>query len=292
VYVHYSYYGGLLAGMLKHLVPNFKVYYWNCGELWRYLRPLRPFIPSLAYKLRSEWPLRATLKLADHLVTGSPRMADGYSRWYGIPRHKIVVIPNYIDLDFWTPVEQEASGSSRLRVLFVHRLSERKGARALPEIFESIARQVPDVDFLVVGDGPERVSLEGRCRELGIDARFFGWIANSELLERYRTADLLVVPSLEEGFPRVLLEAMATGCPFVATAVGAVPDVITSDLELAMVPRGDWHAFSERAVAILLSLATRERLRRAGLQRVQRFDLKRVVPDYVAMFRGGQPSSW
>lgn len=87
---------------------------------------------------------------------------------------------------------------------------------------------LPGVQLLICGVGPMRAKLELRAQRLGIGdrVRFLGQVAHEDLNRYYSCADILVLASSREGWPNVLLEAMACGTPVVATAAGAVPDFI------------------------------------------------------------------
>src|SRR5439155_6345038 len=88
----------------------------------------------------------------------------------------------------------------------------------------------PETTLLLVGDGPERSHLESLARDVGVAqrVRFVGSVAQSDLPRYYSAADALVLASRREGWPNVLLEAMACGTPVIAARVGGTPEVVTS----------------------------------------------------------------
>jgi len=115
------------------------------------------------------------------------------------------------------------------KLLYVGRLVPVKGLRYLLQAVKLLSDKGIDVELEVMGDGYHRAALEVATKELGLEERvhFLGRIAfGSKLFEVYRRADIFVLPSLSEGIPKTLLEAMASGLPIVATRVGGVPDVI------------------------------------------------------------------
>lgn len=120
-------------------------------------------------------------------------------------------------------------------MLFVHRLSYRKGVRLLAPLLGAVRSAVespaggPRVRLVIAGDGPERPRLERESTSLALAGRMqlLGAVPNCDLPELYAAADCLVMPSYEEGFPRVLLEAMAT--PVVTTDAGGSADVVGAD---------------------------------------------------------------
>ena len=100
---------------------------------------------------------------------------------------------------------------------------------------------VPDVSLLVAGDGPDRVQLERRAHELGVDgrARFLGAVSRDGVLRLFRAADAAVLSSAWENLPHTVLEALAVGTPVIATAVGGVPEVVRDGENGLLVPPND-----------------------------------------------------
>ncbi len=132
-----------------------------------------------------------------------------------------------------------------------------------------VARQVPDVDFLVVGEGAERAALEALARQLGLAprVRFLG--LRHDVPALMRASDVLTLTSVYEGFPNVLLEAMASGAVAVATAVdGAVEVVVPEETGLLVPPRAP-EAVAAAVQRVLGDPVLAERLARAARRRVE-----------------------
>jgi glycosyltransferase involved in cell wall biosynthesis len=100
---------------------------------------------------------------------------------------------------------------------------------------------VVDVSLVVAGDGPEREALERRTAELGLAARvgFLGSVPRERVLRLFRAADASLLPSAWENFPHTVVEALAVGCPVIATAVGGVPEVVRDGENGLLVPPRD-----------------------------------------------------
>jgi glycosyltransferase involved in cell wall biosynthesis len=230
--------------------------------------------------------------MIDYLVTGTPIMAKYYSQNFGIGMEKIKVVPNSINLARFQPLngehrielmeELDISDSSKV-VLFVHWLSERKGTHYLPEIIKKVVGKIPNVVFVVVGDGPCRDKLIQKINEVGVGeyTRITGGVPNAKIPQYYGLADLFIMPSTDEGFPRVLLEAMAMGVPFVANDVGGVKDILTERQLEFITPIGDVDAFSQRVVDILNNDKLRNNLKAEGFAKVTEFD-KHAVAEMFA----------
>jgi glycosyltransferase involved in cell wall biosynthesis len=105
---------------------------------------------------------------------------------------------------------------------------------------------VPGVTLVIAGDGPERAALGRQARELGLETRvrFPGSLSREQVLRLFRAADASVLSSAWENFPHTVVEALAVGCPVIATAVGGVPEVVRDGENGLLVPPGDASALA------------------------------------------------
>jgi glycosyltransferase involved in cell wall biosynthesis len=141
------------------------------------------------------------------------------------PKANLVVVPNTVDTTAFEPPGERPGGGRRL--LNVAALAQKKGHRFLLEALTGL----PDARLDIVGDGELRGELEGQVDRLGLAGRvtFLGEQPKEEVARLMRAADLFVLPSLAENLPVVLIEAMASGLPAVATRVGGVPELLEHD---------------------------------------------------------------
>ncbi|WP_243062402.1 glycosyltransferase [Humibacter sp. RRB41] len=185
-------------------------------------------------------------------------------------------IPLGVDVGMFAPADREAPGDVKV-IGYVGRFEEHKGIDVL---LRAIVAH-PEWRLHLTGDGPQRDHLEQLARSLGISDRveFLGFARGTELADRYRELDVLAVPSLPrsnwlEQFCRVAVEAMASGVPVVASASGAIPDVV-GDAGL-LVPPGEPGEL-EHAIGDALELNRWAELRTRGLERSQRFTWQNVA---------------
>jgi teichuronic acid biosynthesis glycosyltransferase TuaC len=150
----------------------------------------------------------------------------------GMSASKILVMANGVDLDLFRLQDQRSARSALgwpggPTLLSVGNLVENKGQKVAIEAL----RLLPAFRLVVVGEGPDRESLEKLVVENKLSARvvFLGRVDHNQLQACYCAADILLLPSSREGWPNVLLEAMACGTPVVANRVGGVPEIVTSD---------------------------------------------------------------
>ena len=141
--------------------------------------------------------------------------------------HKLEVTPLGIDLSSWE-LAPFRDNPSPFELISVGRLVEIKGYPLLLKAVAGLLREGRNVRLTLVGDGPDRGSLEEQARKLGIADRvlFVGWKSQAELGELYRGSDVGVLSSFAEGVPVVLMEAMATGVPCVAPRINGIPELI------------------------------------------------------------------
>jgi glycosyltransferase involved in cell wall biosynthesis len=211
---------------------------------------------------------RLAHRLATHVVAVSERVADS-SVALGVPRARVTVIPNGVD------VERFAADGNRAPDLglrpgvpvigSVGCLAPRKDQRMLLDALARLASEGRDFEVLLIGDGSERAALETHARGLGLEPRvhFLGERPDVErLLPRM---DVFVLSSREEGIPNALLEAMAAGRPAVATAVGGTPEVLEDGRTGWLVPSGDAAALAAVLTRVLADPA--EAVRRAQAAR-------------------------
>jgi glycosyltransferase involved in cell wall biosynthesis len=167
---------------------------------------------------------------ADGLITVSAALRQPLVE-LGIAPERIAVLRNGVDLvRFRPPADRAAAraalGLARPTLVSVGHLIERKGHH---RVIAALA-ELPDVDLLVVGDGPEASALRGAAQHHGVAGRvrFLGALPHDALPDVYGAADALVLASSREGWANVLLEAMACGTPVVATPIWGTPEVVTT----------------------------------------------------------------
>ncbi len=157
-----------------------------------------------------------------------------------------------------------------LRLLAVGRLEREKGHSLLLEAVAELGRDGVEVDLEVVGGGSERERLIARAEELGIGEQvtFAGTAGQDRIHEHYAAADLFCLPSLGEGVPVVLMEAMAMGVAVVATRVGGVPELVEDGTSGRLVSPGSSKELAAAIADLAGDPALRERMAALGRERV------------------------
>ncbi len=220
---------------------------------------------------------RALDRVTDAYLVNCEAIAAWQVERKRLPREKIEVIPNGIDLGrlpLFALDRRGARSAAGLRrdrrlVAGVGRLDAQKDFPTFLRAAAMIAAEFPDVDFLVVGEGGERAALEALARRLGLGARVVFTGLRHDVPRLLAAVDVLALTSLYEGFPNVLLEAMATGAVAVATDVGGCRELVTSGETGLLVPPRAPAAVAAAVGRVLRDPALARRLATAARQRVE-----------------------
>jgi len=176
------------------------------------------------------------LRSASAVLVLSERIADRLVAC-GVPRSRVRVSPLGIELNGFTGPRPPASTQRGRRIVYAGRLVREKGVQELIAAFGTLA--TPGAGLIIVGDGPDRATLEAAARRVasGHRIRFVGAVPHDRIRAFLQQADVVVLPSWYEERGRVLLEAMAVGTPVVATRTGGVP--VREGLNGLLVPPRD-----------------------------------------------------
>jgi glycosyltransferase involved in cell wall biosynthesis len=232
-------------------------------------------------------------RMADAVTACCRFSAEGLSKTDGFAGARIEVIENGIEVENYGPpadrdLAKEDAGldPSRRYLIHVARHHPVKDQPTLLRGFAQAAADLPDVDLLLVGDGPLRPDLEALTASLGVSARVRFLGIRTDIPDLMRAADAFALTSLSEAASLTLLEAMASGLPAIVTAVGGNGEIVRHGREGLLFPRGDFEGcaaairrlFGDPAFAAKLGAAGRERA-------VERYQLARTVEQYYALYR-------
>ena len=198
---------------------------------------------------------------ADSVAAVSQAVAEA------VPWKRVAVIPNGVDSEKFRPPDEKGPTSNR--VLFVGRLIDNKGPMIMMRAFSDVATELPDVSLTMVGDGPLRRPLERLSAALGVSDRVTFLGMRSDVDELMRGCDLLVRPSLVEGMPLTVLEAMASGLPVIASDVAGVGEAVVDGSTGLLVRPGSVDDLSEALLRLMrdpeLRVEMGERARRRAV---------------------------
>jgi glycosyltransferase involved in cell wall biosynthesis len=213
----------------------------------------------------------------DRVTAVSDNVHDFCISHIGLPASKLTVIHNGVDLPEKCPADARAELGLRPDDFVIGAVGRLYPVKGIQFLVQALA-QTRVGHLVVIGDGPEKSTLELLADRLGVADRIHWAGQRPDARNLMPAFDLFVQPSLHEGMPNTILEAMATGLPVVATAVGGTPEVVAHGVTGLLVSPKSPHALSE-AISVLLDDADlRRRMGKAGRERVaQHFTVGRMV---------------
>ena len=274
----------LLAGSAR---PPIIVHTFHGHVLRGYFNPLTTF------SFRTLERLLAHVTTA--LVAVSPEVRDDLVKLHVAPASKFTVVRLGIELDERTDVDEDVRAETRRQlgvapdafvVGWVGRMTAVKRTDDVVRALRGLVDRGVDAYLCLVGDGPDRDHLEQYAHELGVVKRclFVGY--QEDVARFYSAMDALLLPSVNEGTPVSVIEALAAQRPAVATRVGGTPDVIRDGVDGFLVEVGDADALSERLAELAGDPERRAQMGADGRERVLgRYAVERLVDDIDRLYR-------
>jgi glycosyltransferase involved in cell wall biosynthesis len=229
--------------------------------------------------------------LTTQLIANSQAVKTDVLRQERVPAHKVAVIYNGIELSRYAteadPSLRERLGVSArsLVVTVIANLIHYKGHRYFLSAWRKVVEAVPNSIALLAGDGPLRVELETQASDLGIENSVIFLGRRMDVPEILAVTDILVHPSLEEGFCNAILEAMAAGKAVVATAVGGNPEAVVDGETGILVPPKDPESLAQAVLALMKEPERARKMGLAGRARVgKEFGLQTMVERYEQVY--------
>lgn len=239
----------------------------------------KAFIPTIA---------RFTLNSADRILcyseTDERRLQE-----QGIET-EVSVVRNGIDCETFTPMDID--NDEELQILFVGRLKPGKGIDKLLIAFKNIIHQYPQVKLKIIGEGPMRDELVKEAKASGISTNieFAGLIENKRMPKVYSQSDIFTLPSMNEGLPRTVLEAMSCEVPVVVSDLEQLRPVVKG--AGITVPRNDPDALSSALLELIHNNAKRQKMGEVGRKKVKnKYSWKETVRETIKVYRDLQNQS-
>ncbi len=218
------------------------------------------------------------LRQADRVICVSHYLKKAIMN-LGVPSEKIAVIPNGIDTKTFY---LSSSPNGKSDIIFVGNFIERKGLDLLIKSFKKISMKSPDVNLKILGNGPIKSKIQLMVNELELNNRvkFMDQVSNTEIATIIQNSRLLCLPSREEGFGVVLIEALACGVPVVGARTGGIIDIIKSEEIGLLFEPGDANDLAFKLQYALDKKWNQDMIRQAGLK----FSWDRIIDQIIEQY--------
>lgn len=227
---------------------------------------------------------RLCLENAKHITVVSEKLKLDIMKQYGIHKNKISVISMGCDTSNFSPSYRNADyfkKNGKKNIIFVGRLAEKKGVKYLID-----AMQYIDANLYIVGKGPLEKELKKQALKYKNKITFLGPKTHQELPEIYASADVFVAPSVtaedgdQEGFGLVIIEAMASGTPVVASRSGGIVDIIQDGENGFLTEEKNTVELAQKINCLINNKEIYEKIKIHGLETVQQYDYKNIALKY------------
>ncbi|MFM7312352.1 MAG: glycosyltransferase family 4 protein [Cyanobium sp.] len=235
---------------------------------------------------------RRNARRAPLVLSTSRYCIDRIRHHYGVATDRLAIVPEGIDLSLWQPSDDPTvlaetdAARDPFTVLCVARQYPRKRVVDLIDAFSAVTAREPRARLVIIGDGPEHAALVERLQERGLQGSvsLLGALPDdAEVRAWYGRASVFCLPSEQEGFGIVFLEAIASGLPVVTTTSAAIPEVVPDGQAGLLVPRRDPDALAAALLRLLGDPELRARLRDGGRCHVRQYGWDRVADRFLAV---------
>jgi glycosyltransferase involved in cell wall biosynthesis len=234
--------------------------------------------------------LKALIRLPFRMATCCVVLGKLWRDWLvndlGVDPAKVEILYNGVPVPDRPRTPESFSSQGQRQILFLGNLMERKGVSDLLHAF-ALMPATPDWHATLVGGG-EIERYKALANELKVTSRvtFAGWMEQAKVRELLRTADILTLPSYDEGLPLVILEALGSGTPVLTTPVGSIPEVLKDGTTALLVKPGDRKGLADKLTLAITDINLRKRLSEEGLRLFkEKFTHEVFIAQLFAIYR-------
>ena len=198
---------------------------------------------------------------------------------------RVGVLPEGVDYDFFRNYPER--GRSPNTVLFVGRLMHLKCVDCLLKAFSIVQKEIPGAGLNILGDGEQAGELKSLARDLGLkNANFMGSVGRDEVARQMKSSSIFVLPSISEGFPLVIPEAMVSGLPVITTRVRGLPEILKDGVNGYLVAPKEPEELAERIIYMLRHREVMEKMRRSNISEAGKYRWETVSLDLARHLEG------
>lgn len=246
------------------------------------------------YKILSKLFIRYFARKAKAVRVINKKQTPEFLKKAGIDEKKIKVVPAfYIDFNIFKPLDFARGKPKKYDIVFSGRLVKNKGIMLLLSAIEKSKIQNPNIKLIIIGDGPLRSKIQKFIKKnrLENNVEFAGWLPTiKDVAKIYNQSKMMVMPSFNEGGPRVTLEAMACKVPVITSKVGVMIDIIKHPAVAGQVPNGlfiDWDVkdIKDKILSLLNNENLRKKIAENGYKTIQQFERKKAIKNYAQFYK-------
>jgi glycosyltransferase involved in cell wall biosynthesis len=244
------------------------------AEQWHESVPFIDWLSTLSY-----------CNLADRIVVNSEFMRNNVVTWYRLNRDKVVVIPNGVNLQMFTESNDRIMLEGDPSILYVGHLSRLKGVDILIRAVSKISSDLPTMKLHLVGNGNAPI-FAALLKKEGIEKYvvFHNWAKPSKIPSYYKSADICVFPSRHEGFGIVILEAMASGTPVIASDIPSFREIISDSIDGRLFKSQDADALAKEVVALYRDPHLMKKFGQNALEKVKNYSWEKIAEKYISLY--------
>lgn len=293
---------GAITAIVKSFFSKLDVYYWHSGTVFGF-DDEQPFtFKKIKWYLKTRFPFNFIKRHVTYFVTGPESMKEYYENVVGVDRAKIKILYNDIDTSRFSKISKENQNKIKLGlnipidekiILFVHNFSPvRRTKRYVSNFLEKFEKEKnsQDYKFYFIGSGSDKNKIEEQIIEMGLNHRvcFLGALPNALVHQYYQIADVFINPTHAEGFPRVLIEAMACGLPIVTTNAGGIKDILGTQQLNYMSDIDDPDSFTTNLIKMAKLTPTEfDMIRDENLEGIKKYSTSNVALMYIKTIFNG-----
>ena len=235
----------------------------------------------------SDWmPTLIYCNLADRIVVNSEFMRNNVVAWYRVNPQKVVVIPNGVDQKIFTNCDNRMPLDGDPSVLYIGHFSTLKGVDILIQSIAHLKSQFPNIKLHLVGSGNDHYfSLIAKKEGIEKNVVFHGWAKQPVAACYYKSADICVFPSRHEGFGLVVLEAMASGIPIIASDIPSFREIISDGVDGKLFKTEDSGALSKAIVNLSQDPQLRKELSLNAYQKASQYSWENIADKYILLYK-------
>jgi len=228
----------------------------------------------------------SSCKLADRIVVNSEFMLSKVVDLYRIDRGKIVVIPNGVDLKMFSGCNDRLALDGDPAILYIGGISRIKGVDVLIQAIAKLRSELPNMKLHLVGDG-YMSDFQLLAKKEGVEKSvvFHGLAPHSMVPRYYKSADICVFPSRHEGFGVVMLEAMSSGIPIIASDIGVFREIASNGENGMLFRSEDADSLSKAILVLYRDSNLRRKLSQAALKTVTKYSWENIAEKYVTLYK-------